>query len=48
MIVLAAFLLLSFFGAVLRLIPKLLFRSAVRIPSTVPREWVEDYRAGNL
>ena len=48
MIVLAAFLLLCFFGAVVRLIPMLLLRSAVRIPSTVPRQWVEDYRAGNL
>jgi len=48
MIVVAALLLLGFFGAVVRLIPKLLFRSAVRVPSTVPRQWVEDYHAGNL
>jgi hypothetical protein len=40
-----AFLLLSFFVASLWVVPRLISRSALKIPSRVPEEWVADYNA---
>ncbi|MGD0391115.1 MAG: hypothetical protein ABSC41_00575 [Acidimicrobiales bacterium] len=40
-------LLLSFFVAALWVFPELVSRSAVKVPSRVPEEWVADYNAEN-
>ena len=39
--------LLSFFGAALWVVPRLISRAAVKIPSRVPEEWVADYNSEN-
>ena len=45
LIVAMAFFLLSFFVVTLWVLPRLINRSAVRIPSRVPKEWVADFDA---
>ena len=47
MTVMTILLLLGFFGAVLWLFPKLIVRSVLKVPSRVPQQWVDDYRAGD-
>jgi hypothetical protein len=39
------FFLLSFFVAALWVFPRFISRSAVKIPSRVPKEWVAEYNA---
>jgi Na+-transporting methylmalonyl-CoA/oxaloacetate decarboxylase gamma subunit len=39
------FFLLFFFVAALWVLPRLISRSAVKIPSRVPKKWVADYNA---
>jgi hypothetical protein len=44
MYILQIFVLLIFVGAALWLVPAFLSRSALKMPSKVPRAWVEHYR----
>jgi hypothetical protein len=44
---LMVFALLSFLSSALWLVPRILFRSSLRVPARVPQEWVDDYRAGD-
>jgi hypothetical protein len=39
--------LLSFFGVALWAVPRLISRSAVKMPTRVPEEWVADYNSEN-
>jgi hypothetical protein len=40
-------LLLSFMATALWLVPRVLFRSELRIPARVPQEWIDDYHSGS-